>query len=231
MRNLLRSAPVQSTLAVILSTWLKFCHVTTRWTHVDRAEIERVWREGGGVIVCFWHARLTLAPVVWEHHRAQPIKGLISLSRDGEFLARAMARLGFPAIRGSSVKKSDPAKAKGGAQAFRDALKWLNQGGALGITPDGPRGPAEVMAEGAAMLAKASGAPVMLLGIASRPSVRLKTWDRAVFPMPFGKGAIVWERVEAKRDDDTERLCVNWSARITALTARAEAIAGGESPR
>lgn len=231
MRNLLRSGPVQSTLAVILSAWLKFCHATTRWTYVNRDEIERVWRDGGGVIVCFWHARLSLAPVVWEHARAQPIKGLISLSRDGEFLARAMARLGFPAIRGSSLKKTDPAKAKGGAQAFRDGLKWLKQGGALGITPDGPRGPPEVMAEGAAMLAKASGAPVMLLGISSRPAVRLNTWDRAVFPMPFGKGAIVWERVEAKRDDDPERLCADWGARITALTAEADAIADGEPVR
>ena len=81
------------------------------------------------------------------------------------------------------------------------------------------------------MLAKASGAPVMLLGISSRPAVRLNTWDRAVFPMPFGKGAIVWERVEAKRDDDPERLCADWGARITALTAEADAIADGEPVR
>ena len=103
-----------------------------------------------------------------------------------------MARLGFPAIRGSSTKAWDKAKPKGGAGAFREVLRWLSRGGGVAITPDGPRGPSERMAEGAPLLAKMSGAPVLLVGLACRPALRLGTWDRAILPIPFGRGVVVW---------------------------------------
>ena len=72
-------------------------------------------------------------------------------------------------------------------------LRWLKGGGGIAITPDGPRGPAEQLAEGAVMLAKVSKAPVLLVGLACRPVRRLKTWDQADLPLPFGRGAIVWD--------------------------------------
>ena len=147
-----------------------------------------------------------------------------------------MARLGFPAIRGSSTKKSAPDKVKGGAAAFRDVLKWLKGGGGIAITPDGPRGPAEQLAEGAVMLAKVSKAPVLLVGLACRPARRLKTWDQAVLPLPFGRGAIVWDGpIHAGAADDAEALRREWAARLTAATERAERLlllkGEGRSPR
>jgi lysophospholipid acyltransferase (LPLAT)-like uncharacterized protein len=68
-----------------------------------------------------------------------------------------VARLGFPAVRGSSANKDKADRAKGGTQALRDGLRQLKVG-ALAITPDGPRGPAREMAEGLPLLAKLSGA-------------------------------------------------------------------------
>ena len=109
---------------------------------------------------------------------------------------------------------------KGGSAAFRDALKWLRTGGGLATTPDGPRGPAEQMAEGAAMLAKVAGCPVMLVGLAGAPCWRLKSWDTAVIPRPFAKGAIVWDGpFEAGRDADLEALRAEWAARLSVATA------------
>src|SRR5690606_8104412 len=116
---------------------------------------EAVWAQGGGVVCAFWHSRLALTPACWPQERAQPVKAVISLSPDGEFLARAMARVGFPAIRGSSGNKDKADRAKGGSQALRDGLKQLKVG-ALALTPDGPRGPNRQMAEGLPLLAKLS---------------------------------------------------------------------------
>lgn len=48
--------------------------------------------------------------------RAQPAKALISLSADGEFIAKAVARQGFPAVRGSSANKNKTEMAKGGTR-------------------------------------------------------------------------------------------------------------------
>lgn len=225
MKALFRSPAVQGVLAFILAAYLKVCLSTIRWRSENRAAAEAVWDAGGPVIVCFWHARISISPACWDLKRAQEPRALISLSPDGEFIARAVARLGFPAIRGSSTKKSAPDKVKGGARAFRDVLKWLKGGGGIAITPDGPRGPAEQMADGAVMLAKASRAPVLLVGLACRPMARLKTWDQAVLPLPFGRGAIVWDGpLSARADDDAEALRRDWAERLTAVTERAEAL-------
>ncbi|MGZ9100892.1 MAG: lysophospholipid acyltransferase family protein, partial [Brevundimonas sp.] len=188
----LRNPVIQAVLAWSLAQWMRVCFATIRWTHHNQVAAEQVWADGGGVVCAFWHSRLALAPACWPTDRAQPAKALISLSPDGQFLARAVARLGFPAIRGSSSNKDKADRAKGGSQALRDGLRQLKVG-ALGVTPDGPRGPARVMAEGFPLMARLSGAPVLLIGLSCKPAIRLNSWDRALVPLPFGRGAIVWE--------------------------------------
>ena len=230
LKTIFRSSAVQTVLAQLFAAYLKFALSTIRWREENREVAEAVWDAGGGVLVCFWHGRIALSPACWPLGRAQEPRALISLSPDGQFIAGAVEKLGFPAIRGSSAKKSDPAKAKGGMSAFRDVLRWVNQGGCVAITPDGPRGPAEQMAEGTPMLAKASGAPVLFVGLAAKPCWRLKSWDDAAVPIPFTCGAIVWERAQGvartATDADLAALNADWTARLSAATRRAEAMLG-----
>ncbi len=221
----LRNPAVQSALAWTLAKWMQFCFSTIRWTHENQQAAEAVWTQGGGVLCVFWHSRIGLSPSYWPLDRAQPAKALISLSADGEFIAKAVARQGFPAVRGSSANKDKAEKAKGGTQALRDGLKQLKVG-ALAITPDGPRGPANVMAEGLPLMAKLSKAPVLFIGMSCNPAIRLDSWDRAVLPLPFGKGAIVWDRADYPADADMADVVVDWTARLNAVEARADAITG-----
>ncbi|WP_295209719.1 lysophospholipid acyltransferase family protein [uncultured Brevundimonas sp.] len=221
----LRNPAIQSALAWTLAKWMQFCFSTIRWTHENQQAAEAVWAQGGGVLCVFWHSRIGLSPSCWPLDRAQPAKALISLSADGEFIAKAVARQGFPAVRGSSANKDKAEKAKGGTQALRDGLKQLKVG-ALAITPDGPRGPANVMAEGLPLMAKLSKAPVLFIGMSCNPAIRLDSWDRAVLPLPFGKGAIVWDRADYPADADMADVVVDWTARLNAVEARADAITG-----
>lgn len=227
MKRWFRNPRVQAALGGVLAGYLKFALYTTRWRRFGHEPVEALWVSRPGMILCFWHARLFLAPPSWPFDRAPPVRAIISLSPDGEFLTKAMAHLGIPAIRGSSGKKTDPAKAKGGAAAFRDSLKWLRSGGTLVLTPDGPRGPAEQMQEGAPLLAALSEAPVLFLGLATRPCLRLGSWDRTVLPLPFSRGAIVWDGpvTVGKADvaDGPQALQQAWAERLSAATARAEA--------
>jgi lysophospholipid acyltransferase (LPLAT)-like uncharacterized protein len=218
---------VQGVLAWTLAQWMRFCFATIRWTHENQGLAEGVWARGGGVLAVFWHSRIGLSPACWPLDRATPAKALISLSADGEFIAKAVARQGFPAVRGSSANKDKADRAKGGSQALRDGLKQVKVG-ALAITPDGPRGPARVMAEGLPVLAKLSGAPALLIGISCNPAIRLKSWDRAVLPLPFGRGAIVWDLAEFPEGGDVAEVAADWTARLTAVEARADAITGLE---
>ena len=221
----LRNPAVQSALAWTLAKWMRFCFATIRWIHVNQEAAEAVWDQGGGVLCVFWHSRIGLAPACWPLDRAQPAKALISLSADGEFIAKAVARQGFPAVRGSSANKDKAAMAKGGSQALRDGLKQLKVG-ALAITPDGPRGPANVMAEGLPLLAKLSKAPVLFIGLSCSPAIRLNSWDRAVLPLPFGKGAIVWDRADYPEGAQIADVVADWTPRLNAVEARADAMTG-----
>lgn len=236
MKAFFRSAAVQNTLAFIFANWLRLCYATLRWTREGQEMAEQVWKTPGGAILCFWHARIPLAPQSWPQAKVeadgsrarQDMRALISRSSDGEFIALTVQQIGFPAIRGSSKKKTDPGKNKHGEQAFRDMIKWVKGGGGIAITPDGPRGPAEVMQAGTPTLARVTGAPVIFVGLASKPCIRIGSWDRTLIPLPFSKGAMVWDGpVYAGRDDDLEALTVEWAARLTAVTERAEALLDG----
>lgn len=231
MKALFRSALVQNGLAVIFAAWLKLCYATMHWTREGEDQARAVWAHEGGAILCFWHAAVPLAPHCWpQGPDRQDMRALISRSADGEFIALTVRKIGFPAIRGSSKKLTDTAKNKHGEQAFRDMIKWVRGGGGVAITPDGPRGPAEVMQAGAPTLARLTGAPVIFCGLAARPSLRAGSWDRTVIPLPFSRGAIVWDGPRlAGREDDLEALTADWAARLTAVTRRAQAIVDADA--
>lgn len=223
----LRNPAVVRALAAVLAAYLRLVYRTMRWTRESQERAEGVWREGGGAILCFWHARIPLAPQSWPNRpgERQEIHALISQSADGEFIARSVERLGIPSIRGSSKKKNDRSKNKGGEQAFRDMLRWVKAGNAVAITPDGPRGPAEMMDKGAPVLAQITGAPVLMVGLASKPCLRLGTWDRTVIPLPFSRGAMVWDGpLSVSREDNAEALARDWAVRLSSVTRRAEAL-------
>lgn len=221
----LRNPVIQAVLAWLLAAWMRFCFATIRWTHQNEGVAEAVWKQGGGVLCVFWHSRIGLSPSCWPLDRAQSAKALISLSPDGQFIAKAVGLQGIPAVRGSSANKDKADRAKGGTQAFRDGLRQLKIG-ALAITPDGPRGPMREMAEGLPLLAKLSKAPVLFIGMSCNPAIRLNSWDKAVLPLPFGKGAIVWDVADYPEGAEVADVAAGWTERITAVEAEADAITG-----
>jgi lysophospholipid acyltransferase (LPLAT)-like uncharacterized protein len=231
LKNLLRSDGVQAFLGWVLGTYLRIVLRTVRWTHENVACVEPALAGKSGAIALFWHGRIPLclatAPQWWRKRT----RAFVSPSSDGEFIAQALAMSGFPAIRVSSAKKGDSAKARQAVTAIREAVSWVSEGGALVVTPDGPRGPNEVIAPGALQIARRSGQPVYLMGIAASPAMQLrKTWDKVMFAAPFGRGAVVWEGplfVPGDADEAAIRdLIADWSARLSAATRRAEGMVG-----
>ncbi|MFZ5720629.1 MAG: lysophospholipid acyltransferase family protein [Pseudomonadota bacterium] len=232
MKKLMRSNGVQAFLGWVLGTYLKLILRTVRWRHENLACVEPVLADDTrGAIALFWHGRIPLclatAPQWWKKRT----RCLISPSADGEFIARALEMSGFPAIRVSSAKKGDAAKARAAVAAIREATAWVKGGGALVVTPDGPRGPNEVIAAGSLQIARRSGQPVYLMGIAASPATQMQsTWDKVMWAAPFGRGAVVWEgplHVPADADETAiAALIEDWSARLSSATRRAEALVG-----
>ncbi len=231
MKRLLRSDAVQEFLGWLSWAYLQLVITTIRWKRIGEepgGALDQVLAGPGGMVGAYWHGNIALsitAKVAVIERKG--VRILISLSPDGEFIARSMVRHRMPSIRGSSAKKGKPGSAKGGAAAFREALEWLKGGGILVVTPDGPRGPAEQMAAGTVRLARRTGVPVFLLGFAAHPVLRLKTWDRTKLPRPWGRGCILWDGPyfcpPDATEEDMERLSHEWTAALTEASARAEA--------
>jgi hypothetical protein len=151
---------------------------------------------------------------------------LISLSPDGEAVARAIDHLDLHAIRGSAANKKKR-KDKGGARAIAEATRLLKSGSAVCITPDGPRGPAERVSPGAIMIAQRAGAPIVPYALSVKPCWRLDTWDRFIIPFPFSRGAIILGApVEAPRSADPETLRAELQVRLDEVTRRADMLCG-----
>ena len=232
MKGFLRRPWVQAALGRILAGYLILIRRTTRWRHEGLEALEPMFASGQGAIGLFWHGRipvcLGMAETWW---RKSSRRSLVSPSADGEFVALALNHIGFPAIRMSTAKKGDSAKARAAVAAFRDAIQHVASGGVLIITPDGPRGPNEVIAPGALQIARRTGAPVFLTGLAVAPSLRLASlWDRVMIAAPFGRGVCIWEGPFHVPPDADEALIdslrLDWSARMAASTRRAEADLG-----
>ena len=231
MKKLLRNAAVQGFLGWVLAGYLILIRRTTRWRHEGLDKLEPMLTGDQGALGLFPHGRipicLGMAEVWW---RKEKRRCMVSPSADGEFIALALERARYPAIRISSAKKGDSSKARQAVAAFREAINWVSDGGILIVTPDGPRGPNEIIAAGSLQIAKRSGAPIFLTGLAVHPAIQLDTWDRVMIAAPFGRGATVWEGpfyVPPEADDAAiETLLKQWSGIMQAATRRAETLVG-----
>ncbi|TPG57496.1 DUF374 domain-containing protein [Roseomonas nepalensis] len=196
-RRLTRHPRFLSLAARLLGLYVALAHRTTRWTLVADGATEAL-RGGlaeGPVILAFWHERLTLGPGLWVTMRGRvpalaPKRPqvLVSRHRDGVFIGEVVARFGLETIHGSSAKGG---ASKGGSAALRAMLRVLRGGGVVAVTPDGPRGPRRVAAPGVGQLAALSGAPVFTYGASTTRCLRLRSWDKAMIPLPFGRGLMV----------------------------------------
>ena len=176
--------------AAVLAAWAR----TWRIERIGMDARDAAVAVGAGTLFVFWHARML--PLVWTHRDGGHIV-LISRHRDGELIARVAARLGYRTARGSSTR--------GGEAAVREMMRFAAQGCWIGVTPDGPRGPAERVKPGVVWLASQTGIPVLPVASASRPVWRLKSWDRFLIPPPFARVLVAYGdliTVPAELDDD-----------------------------
>ncbi|HXH72680.1 MAG TPA: lysophospholipid acyltransferase family protein [Mariprofundaceae bacterium] len=170
----------------------KFLAVTIRWEFVG----ERYKPGDAPYILSFWHARILMMPYAYKGWNGSM---LISEHRDGAYIADAVQLMGIESSRGSSTR--------GGARALLEMIKLARQGRALGITPDGPKGPREVVQPGTVQLAKKTGLPLRAVCYATKRHKRANSWDRFYLPLPFTRGVfVIGEPVYADSDDDEENL-------------------------
>lgn len=214
----LRRPGVRALLARVLGLYLAFALRTTRWTLEGAEHLAPVVASGRGV-AAFWHERLALMPALLARARegAPGLRATVLVSRhnDGRLIGAVMRRFGVAVAHGSSRRDG---RDRGGAAGALGLLDAIAQGGIAVITPDGPRGPRRVAAAGVAQLAAWSGVKVLPCAAQTRWRIVLRTWDRMVLPLPFGRGVLVCgAAMEVPR--------VGWESSVAAIAAALTAAA------
>lgn len=213
-----RSALFQDLLARLMAFYIQFFGKTCRWQVELPAESRALLEKNPNIIGCFWHGRMLMMCHAWPYGPKDNFHMLISTHRDGRFISDTIEKIGFQTVSGSSRR--------GGGSALVGLNRILRQGGAVGITPDGPRGPRMRAKAGAIKAAQLSGVPVLPVSGSLRHAWFLRSWDRFCLPRPFSHGVIAWGvPIYVPRDaDDTllETKCRELEQALNDLTAQSD---------
>ena len=215
-KRLLRSDRGMRFLCWLVQAYVRIVYRTGSWTVEGDAFPRDIRAKNGAFILAFWHGRLLMMPMGWQN--LAPMHMLISGHTDGRLIAGAVRHFGIDTVIGSSND--------GGTAALRGMVRWLKSGDCVGITPDGPDGPAMRASRGIAAVARLSGAPVVPLAYATKSRRILDSWDRFHLPLPFSKGIFLWGepiRAEADLDEAGIETCrALIEQRLNALGAEAD---------
>ncbi len=182
-------------LALPTAWGIRLWYGTLRVHHdvADPAQDPRVTKSGA--IYSTWHSDLFVNGCGFNFCG---LGIMISNSTEGEFGTRIVQNLGYSAIRGSTNR--------GGARALREMIRAV-AGANVGIAPDGPKGPARVVKDGAAYLASRTGMPLVAMGTAYSCATRFNSWDRMAFAWPGSRAVVcLWPGLIVPRDANSEEL-------------------------
>lgn len=132
-------------------------------------------------IYALWHGRMALCILAHLH---EDVVTMASHSKDGEIIARWLARNGYIPARGSTRK--------GGLAGLQVMIEHMRAGHQAAITVDGPKGPPRVVQRGILEIVRQTGAWIMPFTSASSRPWFAKSWDRYLVPKPFSRCAVLY---------------------------------------
>jgi lysophospholipid acyltransferase (LPLAT)-like uncharacterized protein len=203
---LYKNSPAHWLLALLARLYIRLLGATSRVTVKGNSRYQ------GPAVYALWHRQEVL--MIWLH-RNQGLCGLVSQSKDGEYMARILLGMGFNVIRGSSTT--------GGSQSLRALTKAARAGYSIAVTPDGPKGPIFKVHPGIIFIAQKAGMPVIPAACALSKKKILRSWDKYQFPLPFGRiEAVYGDPIHVAETDDIAAKSLEVEARLNALTEEAE---------
>ena len=171
--------PPALTSFLLVNIYKAVC-ATLRIREENREAVDAAHARGKRLIFCLWHDELfSLIPVA----RQLKVVAIVSPSKDGDYLERILAAKNVGAVRGSSTR--------GGVRALLSLARMMkNEQVHACITIDGPAGPRHVAKEGGLFLANRTSGRIVPVRIYMKHALRLPTWDKFQFPLPFSRVVI-----------------------------------------
>jgi len=160
---------------VLLRLYLSLIRVRT--LHED--DLLQFLQTGSKGVAAVWHQRfLGVLGYVTKFRYLSP-SIMISMSRDGDWIAPVVKSLGLRPVRGSSTR--------GGKEALAAMVQDLAQHQVALHIVDGPRGPKGVIKAGLIRLAQLSKADIIPIYISVDRAWVTHSWDRFLIPKPFSR--------------------------------------------
>ncbi len=190
-----KSEALAASVAAIMGRYLTFCNRTTKWQIEGQDDLTAAMAEGP-VLLVIWHSRLVMVSHHWPRE-----SGSLSTLHDTSPIARVVGAV-HRRLKLHPIKMS---RRRSNRAASRTVLTRVKEGISIGITADGPVGPALILRDPPLDWARTTGLPIFSYAYATTKGWRTKSWDDMLMPRPFGKGAIVFRRygghVSRKMDD------------------------------
>jgi lysophospholipid acyltransferase (LPLAT)-like uncharacterized protein len=98
-------------------------------------------------------------------------------------MSHAIGCFGIKTVWGSSNRSP--------LTGLRGLKRVLDNGDSVAITPDGPRGPARIMAAGPVSIAQMAGKAIVPMCWSVDRYWRATGWDRLIIPKPFARGEFI----------------------------------------
>lgn len=180
-KKIIKNFFVQNLLAFIVVLYILIVKLTSKIKIENNNYPNEYWNNEKPFILAFWHSQLMMISFSWSYKKK--INILASGHSDGR----------FGAIVGNFFKLNNiQTSKKNNNLPLRLIFKLLKSQQYIGITPDGPRGPKEIVSEGIIKIAKNTNTPIIPIGFWSSRNFTLKSWDSFLITLPFSKCNFVW---------------------------------------
>ena len=181
-KKILKNILIQNLLGFLVAIYIFLVKITSTIQYENQHIPKKYWKNNKSFILAFWHSQLMMISFSWKSKKK--INILASKHSDGR----------FGAIVGKYFNLNNiPASIKGNDFALRPIFQKLKTNEYVGITPDGPRGPKEIVSEGIIKIAQATNTPIIPFGFWSSNNIQLKSWDNFLITLPFSKCCFVWQ--------------------------------------
>lgn len=190
LRKIVYSSLVQELICYLIIGYLHLVYATCRKKFVNLEILLKHLASNEPLILACWHNRLILTPFLGNKARKiypqSKFMGLASKHGDGRFIGKIIAKMGAKTIYGST-RQARKASRGINFKNLRELLENLSSGYCLGITPDGPRGPAQQINGELIHIAKLSQAKILAISVSSSKFKMVNSWDKMRVPLPFGR--------------------------------------------
>lgn len=163
-------------LTPVVYVFLKIYTSTLKLRVENVEEVLGHVKKGGQFIMASWHQRFFGGFFLPKALRMRPCI-MISRSRDGDFIAAVVEKIGWEIVRGSG--------SRGGKEALREMVQGVMETKVGGHIVDGPTGPPRIVKAGIIALAQKTGAAITPTCVSYENPWIFNSWDRFMVPKPF----------------------------------------------